>query len=280
MSKVAIIIPFYNQTLEYISQAVDSALTQTLRDIEVILVDDGSANPLQYRKLTKDSRVKIFQSPHRGAGYARNIGILNSNSENIMFLDSDDYYPTNTVLENLYTLKNEHKVLITGGRFFELQENGILNETAWDKDSFKNCIVNYVDYQQRYFFWRFFYDSNFIKQNNLFFPQLIWYEDPVWFVKALHKAQCFYGADMVSYIHRTGKTFAHMSTLQATHYFRGCLTVLKYAKRNKLQRLYNEKKNEFFNYELPQLRKVPGIKPTDIEEMIKLFNLIDTTKLI
>lgn len=277
MSKVAIIIPFYNQTLEYISQAVDSALTQTLRDIEVILVDDGSANPLQYRKLTKDSRVKIFQSPHRGAGYARNIGILNSNSENIMFLDSDDYYPTNTVLENLYMLKNEHKVLITGGKHLVLtSEKQYLNGETFFNDS----IVNYSEYEYYYSFWKYMYDSELIKENKIFFPQLLWFEDPIFFVKAMHKAGFFYGANLEVYVHRESKNIKEMSLAQARDYFRGSLILLKYAKRNKLYKLYASKREELFKSELEFFRSINGLKKEEFQEMLKLLELIDCTKLL
>lgn len=287
MSKVAVIIPFYNQKLEYITQAVDSVLTQTLRDIEVILVDDGSANPNQYRNLTKDSRVKMFKnhkSGGKGAGYARNIGILNSSSENIMFLDSDDFYPENTVIERLYTLKNENNVLVAGGKHLVLKNDNKLHIVDYRHELlegyYTNRVVDYMDYQDQYFFWRFLYDSELIKRNNLFFPFFYRSEDPIWFIKTMCIAKRFYAANMVSLIHRDNDNGNTMCLKQIRRFIPGVLAALKYAKSHNLNSLYNFKKNEIMYWDVPVYRNVVGVSEQEVQDFINTVRLIDTTKLI
>ena len=120
MTKVSVIIPFYNQKTEYIKDCLNSVLNQSMQDIEVICVDDGSDSRKVYDYISglmkTDNRIKLFSQEHSGAGNARNLGIEKSSGENIMFLDSDDFYPSYSVLETLYNLKKKFNVQIAGGK--------------------------------------------------------------------------------------------------------------------------------------------------------------------
>ncbi len=93
MPKVSVIIPVYNVE-QYIGSCVDSILGQTLKDIEVICVDDGSTDgsaAIIARYATEDSRVKVLQSKHAGAYRARETGVNASKGEYVYFMDSDDF---------------------------------------------------------------------------------------------------------------------------------------------------------------------------------------------
>lgn len=90
---ISIIVPVYN-TDKYLERCVNSLLAQTYKNIEIILVDDGSKdNPPkicdEYLKL--DSRVRVIHKENSGVSAARNLGILKSKGKYIMFCDSDDY---------------------------------------------------------------------------------------------------------------------------------------------------------------------------------------------
>ena len=94
MPKVSVIIPIYNAA-EFLGECLDSVLAQTLTDIEVICVNDGSPdNSLEilreYEK--KDSRIKIIDQKNQGAGAARNHGMSVARGEYLSFLDSDDFF--------------------------------------------------------------------------------------------------------------------------------------------------------------------------------------------
>lgn len=93
MCKVSIIIPIYN-TEKYIKDCLDSVVNQTLDDIEIICINDGSTdNSLKlindYAK--RDKRIKVINQENKGQGTARNIGIKESKGEYIGFVDFDDY---------------------------------------------------------------------------------------------------------------------------------------------------------------------------------------------
>ena len=92
-SKISIIIPAYNVE-DYIAKCVESCIEQTLYDIEIVVVDDGSTDSTpQILDLyaEKDSRVRVFHRGNHGVSASRNFGIENSTGRWIMFVDSDDY---------------------------------------------------------------------------------------------------------------------------------------------------------------------------------------------
>jgi len=93
MNKVSVIIPAYNVE-EYIEETLQSFLNQTLKDIEIIIVDDGSTDSTckileKYRRM--DDRISILHQENKGAGIARNFGMANATGEYLYFFDGDDY---------------------------------------------------------------------------------------------------------------------------------------------------------------------------------------------
>ncbi len=94
--KVSVIIPVYN-VRDYLDEAVNSAVSQTYRNLEIILVDDGSTDGsgrLCDAWKEKDSRIIVIHDRNEGLSEARNRGIRIASGEYICFLDSDDYYDT------------------------------------------------------------------------------------------------------------------------------------------------------------------------------------------
>lgn len=111
MDKVSIIVPVYNVE-DCLSYCVDSLRQQTYKNIEIILVDDGSTDHSgeicdQYAQ--EDERIKVLHIDNGGQSRARNIGVQASSSDWIMFLDSDDYYDLKAV-EYLVALRDKYAV--------------------------------------------------------------------------------------------------------------------------------------------------------------------------
>ena len=103
MSEISIIVPVYNVE-KYLNNCIDSILSQTYTDFELILVNDGSNDNSGeicdfYKKL--DSRIKVFHKENGGVSSARNVGISNTNGNYICFIDSDDCV-NELYLHNLY----------------------------------------------------------------------------------------------------------------------------------------------------------------------------------
>lgn len=121
--KVSVVIPVYNVE-SYIRECLDSIVHQTLTDIEIICVNDGSSDHsldilLEYA--SKDERIRVWNQKNSGPSAARNAGINTALGKYIYFMDSDDILEKNT-LEELYYLSEEKKLDIlffSGSAFYE-----------------------------------------------------------------------------------------------------------------------------------------------------------------
>ena len=99
-SKVSVIVPVYNVE-GYLSRCLESLVRQTLKEIEIILVDDGSidsSGTICEDYAAKDNRIRVIHKANGGLSSARNAGIKIATAEHIMFVDSDDYVDENYCL--------------------------------------------------------------------------------------------------------------------------------------------------------------------------------------
>lgn len=103
MKKVSVVIPVYN-TEKFLNQCLDSVCNQTLKEIEIICVDDGSTDrsaEILKEYAEKDDRVQILTQKNSGSAIARNNGLAKSSGKYVIFWDSDDYFEKDA-LEKLY----------------------------------------------------------------------------------------------------------------------------------------------------------------------------------
>ncbi len=121
MIKVSVIVPVYNAQ-KYLKQCLDSLLSQTLREIEIICVDDGSADDSvkiieQYAK--EDGRVKLIRQKNLHAGVARNNGLKQAAGEYVVFLDSDDFFEKD-MLSEMYEkcVADKAQICLCSGRIY------------------------------------------------------------------------------------------------------------------------------------------------------------------
>lgn len=245
MPKVSIIIPVYNVE-KYLGQCLDSVVGQTLSDIEVICVNDGSSDnslDILNEYAARDSRIKVISQDNHGAGIARNAGIHAANGEFVCFIDPDDVYPFNDILENLYNCAKDNGVLIAGGEFStftddvtQLSQNFKLKKDdgyLFDKDG----ILNYSDYQFDYGFHRFIYNRKFLLENNIFYPSYRRFEDPFFMVRAFIAAEKFYALDKITYAYRFKHKEQFWNQALLEDRLKGTLDVIVLADKYKFDRL-------------------------------------------
>lgn len=118
---VAVVIPVYNVE-SYLEQCLDSIITQTHTNLEIIIVDDGSTDRSghicdDYAK--KDSRIKVIHQQNEGLSAARNTGIRRATSEYITFVDSDDWIESTMIETLIHDLLHGHSDISVIGRFLE-----------------------------------------------------------------------------------------------------------------------------------------------------------------
>lgn len=122
--KVSVIMPVYNAG-KYLRMALDSVLSQTLKEMEIICVDDGSTDG-SYEILgeyaRKDPRIVLLHQDNQYAGAARNYGMAAASGEYLIFLDADDYFRP-AMIEKAYKMAEAAKpdIVIFGGEFFQEQ---------------------------------------------------------------------------------------------------------------------------------------------------------------
>lgn len=143
--KVSIIIPVYNVE-KYLRECLDSALNQTLKEIEIICVNDGSTDSsvdILKEYSLKDSRVKIISKKNSGYGNTMNVGIKAAQGEYINFLESDDLIESD-MLETLYNIAQKYEEIdIIKGDYYEyFGEQGQLKpiELLRNKEYYNKCL--------------------------------------------------------------------------------------------------------------------------------------------
>lgn len=119
--KTSIIIPVYNVE-QYLSACLDSVISQTYENIEIVCVNDGSADDsLQVleKYAQKDKRIKIINQKNQGVSVARNVGLDNATGDYIYFLDSDDYIDKNFIETSVdVAIKNDSDIVIVAENAF------------------------------------------------------------------------------------------------------------------------------------------------------------------
>ena len=119
MSKVSVIIPVYNSE-KYLNQCISSIANQTMQDIEIIAINDGSTdnslNILDELSQKYKGKLKVYTKENGGAGSARNVGIEKSSGEFIKFVDADDYLKED-ILEKMYTVAKDNNVSLVRGNY-------------------------------------------------------------------------------------------------------------------------------------------------------------------
>lgn len=180
--KVSIIVPVYN-VYEKIEKCLKSLINQTLTDIEIIVVNDGSLDNSQIiidEYANKDKRIKSFIKKNGGLSDARNYGLNNAIGEYIMFVDSDDYIDINAC-EKLYNEAIKDNLDILVGNYYEVKKDKIIpNITICD-----SSISTGNEFIKKYFSqkevsimsWLLFCKRRFLTQNNLKFLKGIYHED-------------------------------------------------------------------------------------------------------
>lgn len=210
---VSIIVPMYNVE-KYLHQCIDSLINQTLRDIEIILVDDGSPDKCgeiadDYAKL--DSRIQVVHQQNQGLGPARNTGLRVARGEYVGFVDSDDYVKPK-MFEHLYQVAQEGNFDIVTGGHDECMTAGevrhcvhpLAGKSYQDQNAILKIRKRFYGHWQRkdgkiylpVSAWRSIYKRKVIADNNLFFREIL--SEDIFFDLDIYKA-----INSIAYINTT-----------------------------------------------------------------------------
>ena len=242
MPKISVVIPVYNAEM-YLKKCLDSVVNQTLQDIEIICVNDGSTdNSLSILEefRAKDTRIKIITQKNSGVGIARNTAIRRSNGEYIAFVDPDDFYPNYGVLDLLYDKALNNNATVVGGSMINTKD-GKFKESSFKKSRFEQeGWINSDDYQFDYYFQRFIFKRDFLIKNNLFFPDLRRYQDPIFMTNVLFAAKRLYVIPNRTYVYFESGNTISTNLIKVHSILKGFLRELHLAKKYEYYDLYFE----------------------------------------
>lgn len=263
MVKVSIIMPVYNAS-RFLKMSCGSVAKQTLKDVELICVDDGSTdNSLEILNFLKEKYdfIKIFTQRNQGSGYARNHGMSKAQGEYIAFLDADDVFIDEDALEKMYFYGSKNDADIVCGNLKRIRQNGDI-ETNYD---FKNTKFAYfnkkdvvlpIEYGIPFAFYRNIFKREFLEKHEIIFPDLIRGQDPIFLANALVHTDELYvlRTDLYGYNHSVGggvniKVNTYEKKIAYLQHFKNTFDILK---GNMFEGPFAAYKREFMDYILFQ----------------------------
>lgn len=253
MSKISIIIPVYNAE-KYLASTLESAISQTYTNLEIICVDDGStdtsAGILQDYK-NRDERIRVIGQKNGGGSAARNAGLDNASGDYVMFLDADDIYRESTVA-NAYDRASETGadiVFYNFARFVGAPSRlSITGKPTPGKDI---TLFTKNDYAERLFndfaiiTWNKLIKRSVITDNKLAFDTKLSHNHDVDFsVRLMLAANSFSYVDKVEYFYRTTDTgITATKRSDPTNVLKILINLNKYIEAN-----HKDLKQSFDNY--------------------------------
>lgn len=211
--KISIIIPVYNVE-KFIRYCLESVINQTYKNLEIIIVDDGTkdnsgAIAEEYAK--KDKRIKVFHKQNGGLSSARNYGLNNSTGKYITFLDSDDYIYKD-YMKYLYNLLKNNDADVSECEYFRIHEDDIAeckkiieneNVKLTEKIEIYDGITslkllygpNYKDYMRKVVVWNKMYKREIF--DDIRFPEGKLHEDEYTTFKVLDKVNKIVSSNII-----------------------------------------------------------------------------------
>ena len=268
MPKVSVIVPIYNVE-KYLEKCINSLLSQTLEDIQIILVNDGSKDnsgniAREYEKNNKN-RIIYVEKENGGLSDARNYGLKYATGDFIAFLDSDDYIEKNAY-EEMYNKAIEENADYVECDFIWEFPNKIRVDKQYPYKN-KKEMLSFV----RVVAWNKLIKRQLITDNNLEFPKGLRYEDVEFTYKLIPFVNKFAYVDkpFIHYVQREG-SIANVQNERTAEIFTVLDNVIEFYKKNNI---YEEYRNELeYNYAryllCSSLKRMCKIKDKTIREKL------------
>ena len=216
MVKVSVLMPVYNLE-DYIEHAMESLFNQTLKDIEIVCVNDGSVDgslDILNEFASEYDFIKVFSQENKGAGPALNKCIEEATGEYIAFLDADDIYVDDDALERMYDYAVEKNAdMVAGNLKFVEDDYKIVDSHHYKRKLYKLCDKQTSfapnQYGIPFAFYKNIYKREFLNKNNIRFPPYKRGVDTLFLARALVNVDRIYGIPvwLYGYNHEVGGGF-------------------------------------------------------------------------
>ena len=240
--KLSIIVPVYGVE-KYIDKCLNSLVKQSLKEIEIIVVNDGTKDNSQkiidkYVKKYPD-KIKSYIKENGGQGSARNYGLKKATGEYIGYVDSDDFVEKD-MYKKLYdkAKENNYDIVVCGN--YNVSED-------YQNKNIDAFINNYNTDLENIFFgkmavWNKIYKRDILIKNKLEFKEKVWYEDLAFTLKAIMNSNTFAFIDepLYDYLIREGSTMNNSNVQRNLEILDAFDDILSYIKHNKKEEYFDK----------------------------------------
>lgn len=240
--KLSIIVPVYGVE-KYIDKCLNSLVKQSLKEIEIIVVNDGTKDNSQkiidkYVKKYPD-KIKSYIKENGGQGSARNYGLKKTTGEYIGYVDSDDFVEKD-MYKKLYNKakENNYDIVVCGN--YNVSED-------YQNKNIDAFINNYNTDLENIFFgkmavWNKIYKRDILIKNKLEFKEKVWYEDLAFTLKAIMNSNIFAFIDepLYDYLIREGSTMNNSNVKRNLEILEAFDDILSYIKHNKKEEYFDK----------------------------------------
>ena len=239
--KVSVVIPVYNAAL-YLKKALNSLLNQTYKNIEIVLINDGSTdNSLNvirsYQKLYHN--IKVVNQKNFGPGVARNRGIEISSGTYLMFLDADDFFEESYCAEAVNLMKNSHSNFSCFGANFFNNRGYVHSSFSYKNECLEGdkILKSFLRGRKiKSVVWNKIYLKSFLDEFNIRFNSNQVNEDSLFVLKAASHANKINISPKILYNHRSVNALSYANSISHQH-FKSTLDVI--ASENKYLEQFN-----------------------------------------
>ena len=283
MELISVIVPVYNVE-KYLSGCIESIVNQTYKNLEIILVDDGSPDRCgaicdEYAK--KDERIKVIHKKNGGLSSARNAGIEISNGEYIAFVDSDDYIGRD-MYEVLYNNIKKYNCDISICNFLCVDENGknidSMNETMPVGDGVvdSKSVLYYKFTETKYWYWVVAWNK--LYKRNIF--DNIRFEDGKLHEDEFIAHHIYFSAENVAcasdalyfYVQRTDSIMSKKYSVKRLDYVEALLLRLNFAIENEFPKDVILKYFNIYFYSLIRSRRKADLSDKEFKKRYRELN--------
>lgn len=268
--KMSIIIPVYNVS-QYLSRCLESVINQTLKEIEIICIDDESTDgsrEILERYAQQDNRIIFRTQKNQGQGSARNHGLSIAKGKYVQFLDSDDFYEPDCC-KKMYEVMEKQKVDVAcfepnviyeaysfrkkeDAVYFSLKQKGLQTITP---STVKTIDVNC---------WNKTFRRKFLEDNNIRFPEKLHFEDVAffWFWVTKAKITYFLKEHLINYVRHQNSFVGNIFDKKTSHVMDAMkvnVIIYDYLKKNNVFHKFGEEFVKYIMFKLQwQLSFVPN----------------------
>ena len=267
--KLSIIVPVYGVE-KYIDKCLNSLVKQSLKEIEIIVVNDGTKDNSQkiidkYVKKYPD-KIKSYIKENGGQGSARNYGLKKASGEYIGYVDSDDFVEKD-MYKKLYNKakENNYDIVVCGN--YNVSED-------YQNKNIDAFINNYNTDLENIFFgkmavWNKIYKRDILIKNKLEFKEKVWYEDLAFTLKAIMNSNTFAFIDepLYDYLIREGSTMNNSNVQRNLEILDAFNDILSYIQHNKKEEYFN--KIEFLAIDHIYISAIVRVLKADSDKNIK-----------